>query len=310
MLGEPQILGQLKQAYQQAAHLGTIGTELQGVFQQVFSASKAVRSRTQIGVNAVSVAYAAVQLAKRIFSDFQQTRVLLIGAGETIELVAKHFKAHGVEHFTIANRRPEKAALIAEPLSGKAIALSDISTELANADIVISATASQLPILGKGLVERVSRERKHRPMLLVDLAVPRDIEPEVSALSDVYLYNVDDLQSIVQTNQTAREQAVNLAECIIEQAVYQYDRWQRSLLAVDSIKTFRTAMQKKADELLVKSLADLERGEAPEKLMKKLTHTLVNSLMHQPTTRLRKAGYDGREDLIALANHLFKQTES
>ena len=212
ILGEPQILGQIKSAYATAMQAGTVGTLLGRLFQHTFSVAKQVRTDTAIGSSPVSVAFAAVSLAKQIFDDLPQRTVMLIGAGETIELAARHLHENGIGRIIIANRTVEKAHALASNFSGYAIELAEIPAHLAEADIVISSTASPLPILGKGAVERAIKARKHRPMLMVDIAVPRDIEPEVGDLRDIYLYTVDDLQEIIQEGLKSRQEAAKQAE--------------------------------------------------------------------------------------------------
>jgi glutamyl-tRNA reductase len=233
MLGEPQILGQVKQAFTDAKNSGVIKGDFERLFQHTFSVAKRVRSETDIGANAVSVAYASVQLAKHIFSSLEKSRVLLIGAGETIELVAKHLYEQNVKSLTVANRTLARAQKIAEPLNASVLTLAQIPQHLKDADIVISSTASQLPILGKGLVQSALKERKHKPMFFVDLAVPRDVEAEVGDLDDAYLYTVDDLQQIVEKIEAKRQDAAELADEMLAQQVQQFRRWQKSQTTMD-----------------------------------------------------------------------------
>ena len=219
VLGEPQILGQLKEAYQSARQARGLGGELELLFQHTFSVAKQVRTRTGIGQNPVSVAYAAVSLASRIFDDFGRSRALLIGAGETIELVARHLREAGVREMIVANRTRERAELLAGEFNAEAISLNEIPTALERSDIVISSTAAPLPILGKGMAERALKKRRHRPIFMVDIAVPRDIEPEVGDLDDVFLYTVDDLHEVIQENRRHRQAAADQAESLIEHGV-------------------------------------------------------------------------------------------
>ena len=216
VLGEPQILGQMKDAFHAAVDVGATGKVLNRLFQHTFSVAKQVRTDTAIGANSVSVGYAGVNLAKRVFTRLAEQTVLLIGAGETIELVARHLKENGVERMIIANRSIDKAHTLANLVGCEAIALGQVPERLAQADIVVSSTASTLPILGKGAVERALAARRHKPMLILDLAVPRDVEAEVSRLQDVYLYNVDDLKSVVEHNRGLRVRAAEQAEVIID----------------------------------------------------------------------------------------------
>ena len=305
VLGEPQILGQLKQSFKAARNTGTIGTYLERTFQQSFSVAKTVRTETDIGASAVSVAYAAVTLAKRLFSKLNSLNILLIGAGETIELVAKHFDEVADMNMIVANRSRERAAKLANQYQAEMITLTEIPTHLHRADIVISSTASPLPILGKGLVEKVIKERKHQPMFMIDLAVPRDIENEVRELADVYLYDVDDLQDIIQENIKVRESAAEQAKLIISEQSEHYMSWQRSLDAVSTIKTFRNKYQSLAEKELQRSLSRLEQGEAPEALLKELSHRLTNKFLHEPTRQLNDASGQGKTDSLLIARDLF-----
>src|SRR5690606_25189185 len=232
VLGEPQILGQMKEAFAAAHKAGTTGKILNRLFQQTFAVAKEVRTDTAIGAHPVSVASATVVLAKRIFRDLGEQTVLLIGAGDTIELCARHLREHRIGHMIVANRTLERAQLIGDALGAEAISLAEMPMRLADADIVISSTASQLPILGKGAVERALKARRHRPMLLVDLAVLRDIEAEVAQLADVYLYTIDDMKEVVQENVQSRRAAAVEAEKIIETRVSDFMQWVRSLDAV------------------------------------------------------------------------------
>ena len=289
ILGEPQILGQVKQAYTSAKNTGTVNSNFERLFQQTFSVAKKVRSETEIGANAVSVAFAAVQLAKHIFSSLEKSNVLLIGAGETIELVARHLTEQNVSQITVANRTLARAQAVAEPLGADVLTLAQIPHHLHEADIVISSTASQLPILGKGLVERALRERRHKPIFLVDLAVPRDIEGEVADLNDAYLYTVDDLQQIVQQNLESRQHAAKEADKIITEYAQQYVHWQQAQASVDVIKTFRQKSEEQKEKLQLKALNQIAEGKAPEQVIIELANKLTNSLMHAPTKALKHA---------------------
>ena len=304
VLGEPQILGQMKTAYQEAGQAGTLGPLLGRLFQHVFAVAKQVRTDTAIGASPVSVAFAAVSLAKQIFGELGTHTALLIGAGETIELTARHLHENGIGRMIIANRTVERAQLLATAFNAYAIALKDIPTHLAEADIVISSTASQLPILGKGGVERALKIRKRRPMLMVDIAVPRDIEPEVAELDDVYLYTIDDLQGIVQENLKSRQAAAQQAEKIIDVQADRFIGWLRSLDAVSTIRGYRSRAEHLRDETLAKALRLLAQGKDPQGVLQFLAHTLTNKLTHDPSARLRQAGFDGRTELIRAAREL------
>jgi glutamyl-tRNA reductase len=306
ILGEPQILGQMKTAYHVANQAGTLGKTLSKLFQHTFSAAKKVRTDTAIGSSPVSVAFAAVQLAQQIFDKLSEQTALLIGAGETIELTARHLHQHGIGRIIIANRTYDKAHALAAQFNGFAIALSELHNHLAEADIVVSSTASQLPILGKGRVESAIKKRKHKPMFMVDLAVPRDIESEVAQLADVYLYTVDDLQNTVNQNMDSRRKAAEQAEEIIDTQVEHFLTWLRSQGAQQTIRDFRTQAEQLRDETLQKALAQLRNGIDAEEVIQRLAQTLTNKLIHTPCVQLRDAGATERHDLIAASREIFK----
>ena len=306
ILGEPQILGQMKTAYHVANQAGTLGKNLSKLFQHTFSAAKKVRTDTAIGSSPVSVAFAAVQLAQQIFDKLSEQTALLIGAGETIELTARHLSQHGIGRIIIANRTYDKAHALAVQFNGYAISLSELPNHLAEADIVVSSTASQLPILGKGRVESAIKKRKHKPMFMVDLAVPRDIESEVGELDDVYLYTVDDLQHTVAQNMDSRRQAAEQAEEIIDTQVEHFLSWLRSQGAQQTIRDFRYQAELTRDEMLIKALSQLNNGLPAEDVLQRLAHTLTNKLIHTPCVQLREAGANERHDLIAASREIFK----
>ncbi|MHA1568952.1 MAG: glutamyl-tRNA reductase [Alphaproteobacteria bacterium] len=306
VLGEPQILGQIKDAYQTASQAGTIGQQLNRLFQHTFSVAKQVRTDTAIGSSPVSVAFAAVNLARQIFSDLGQHTALLIGAGDTIELVARHLNEQGVKRLIVANRTVERAQLLADQFdTGEAIALAEMPARLVEADIIISSTASQLPILGKGAVERALKSRKHRPMFMVDIAVPRDIEPEVGELSDVYLYTVDDLHEVIEEGRQSREEAAQQAEEIIDTQTEHFMGWLRSLDAVDTIRSCREKAEKLRDEALDNARRQLAAGKDPEEVMNELARSLTNKILHHPTVQMNRAAFEGREDMLDSARELF-----
>jgi len=305
VLGEPQILGQLKNAFSVSQDAGRLHAELGRLFRHTFSVAKQVRTETSIGQNPVSVAYAAVSLAQHIFADLGESRAVLIGAGETIELVARHLKQAGVRSITIANRTLGRALALAQEVDGKAIEFSQIPDELINADILISSTASQLPILGKGSVEAALKKRRHAPMFMVDIAVPRDIEPQVGDLEDVYLYTVDDLTEVIEENQRSRQDAAQEAEQLIEKGAGQFMRQLRELDAVDTLTQLRSKHTQLAEEELARALRLLGQGKPAEEVMKRLAHGLTNKFLHQPSVQLRQASAEGRDDLQALAAELF-----
>jgi len=304
VLGEPQIFGQLKSAYAVASEAGTVGSEFGRMFPRVFSIAKRVRTDTAIGENPVSVAYAAVDLARHIFADLHQCHALLVGAGETIELVARHLIEAGVRNIVIANRTLGRARELAQKFGADAVLLAEIPDQLLAADIVITSTASQLPILGKGAVEQAIKARKHRPVLMVDIAVPRDIEAQVGDLRDVYLYSVDDLREIVDRNLRSRHQEARKADVIIAEGVRQYLDEVRGLAAVDLVKDYRRMAEQLRELELQRALRALARGEDPRQIVAQLARAITNKLIHAPTAGLRQASADGRQDQLAHARKL------
>ena len=306
VLGEPQILGQVKAAFQTAKAANATGRMLGKLFQHTFSVAKQVRTDTAIGSSPVSVAFAAVSLARQIFSDLSKQTALLIGAGETIELAARHLHQHGIGRIIVANRTVERAHAVAQQFDGYAIALTELANHLPEADIVVSSTASPLPVLGKGTVERALKKRRHRPVFMVDIAVPRDIEPEVGDLRDVYLYTVDDLQGVVDQGLRSRQQAAEQAMEIIDLHTEEFMAWVRSLDAVSLIQDYRARAEYTRDALVERAQRQLAAGKAPEEVVCQLAHLLTNKLLHSPSVRLRRAGREGRNELLDAANELFQ----
>lgn len=304
VLGEPQILGQLKDAYQTARRHKGLGGELERLFQHTFAVAKQVRTETGIGENPVSVAYAAVSMASHIFDDFSRSRALLVGAGETIELVARHLREAGVRELVVANRTRERAERLASEFGGTAITLNEIPEALERADIVLSSTAAPLPILGKGMVERALKKRRHRPIFMVDIAVPRDIEPQVGELSDVFLYTVDDLHEVIEENRRHRQVAADQAESLIEHGVGSWQHERRVRGAGHLIRRYREQGEGIRIEAEAQALAQLAKGEDPQRVVSRLASQLANRLMHGPTLRLREASGAERHDLIAAAEAL------
>ena len=305
VLGEPQILGQMKTAFTLAHKAGATGKMLNKMFQQTFSVAKKVRTDTAIGASAVSVAYAAVALARQIFSDLGERTVMLIGAGEMIELAVRHLSEAGIGRIIVANRTVEKAQALADDFNGQAIALMELPDRLHEADIVISSTGSQLPLIGKGMVENALKKRKHRPMFLVDIAVPRDMEPEIGNLSDVYLYTVDDLQQVVEQNMEARRDAAREAEHIIDVEVGRFMHWVRSLDAEPVIRTLREQANDVSQQELQKAIKLLNKGEEPEKVIAQLARSLTNKLTHAPSHTLRTHQFDEHLSMLDAARTLF-----
>lgn len=306
VLGEPQILGQVKTAFQTAQAAGATSRLLGRLFQHAFSVAKLVRTETSIGSSPVSVAFAAVSLARQIFSELQDQTALLIGAGETIELAARHLHQNGIGRILVANRTLERAHALASQFDGFAIALTEIPHHLPEADILIASTASPLPVLGKGTVETALKKRRHRPIFMVDLAVPRDIEPEVAELDDVYLYTVDDLEAVIEDSRRSRLEAAGQAEEIIEYHTSEFLSWLRSLDAVGLIQSYRKQAEGLRDEVLARAVHLLEQGKSPREALGYLAHTLTNKLLHAPSARLRQAGRDGQVELLDAANEIFQ----
>jgi glutamyl-tRNA reductase len=305
VLGEPQILGQLKSAYAVAQEHESVGSMLNFLFQHSFKVAKKVRTETAIGENAVSIAFAAVSLSSRIFSDLGNCKALLVGAGETIDLVARHLREKGVTQLTVANRTLARAEALAKEFDARACLLSDIPDELPNADIVISSTASQLPLIGKGMVERALKQRRHKPMFMVDIAVPRDIESEVGQLSDVFLYTVDDLRSVIESNRRSREKAAVEAQGIIDEQTELFVTNVNARSAGDVIKLVRARANEIKKTEYEKAERSLASGADPVDVAKQLAHNITNKLMHSPTVALRTAHEQGEDDATKWAMRLF-----
>ncbi len=300
VLGEPQILGQVKQSYSDAKDNDAVQGTLEKLFQKTFTVAKRVRTETDIGGNAVSVAFAACTLARQIFESLHGVSVLLVGAGETIELVARHIVEQGCSSLIVANRTRERAEKFSTEFGAEVIGLEQLPEHLHRADIVISSTASPLPIIGKGMVENALKARRHQPMLLVDIAVPRDIEAEVGELNDAYLYSVDDLHSIVEKNREQRKVAAIQAEAIVSEESAAFMSWLRSLEAVDSIRQYRHHAEEIKGELLTRSLQAIASGANPEKVLAELSNKLTNKLIHAPTKAMQQAAHNGDPDKLAV----------
>ena len=305
VLGEPQILGQMKQAYKQAKAAGSMALVMDRLFQRTFGVAKQVRTDTEIGASAVSVAFAAVNLAKHIFASLDKTRVLLVGAGETIELVAKHLYENNVGHITVANRTLSRAENMANKFGADVITLAQIPEMMASADIVISSTASTLPIIGKGMVEKALTKRKHRPMFMVDLAVPRDIEEQVSDLEDVFLYTVDDLQNIISKNLDNRRKEAVLAEGIVSDQSSSFMSWLRGLNTQDTVISYRKQCLENRDQLLEKAMQQLAADKNPEAVIAELATKLTNKFMHAPTSAIQSAAQGGQLDRLVYLRDIF-----
>ncbi len=307
VLGEPQILGQMKQAERLARDAGGLGLMLNHLFQRTFAVAKEVRSSTAIGAQSVSMAAAAVRVAEKIFGPLADSQVLFVGAGEMIELCSTHFAARSPKAIAVASRTLERAQTLASRLQGHALRLAEIPEHLAEFDIVVSCTASSLPIIGLGMVERAIRARRHRPMFFVDLAVPRDVEPEVAQLDDVYVYTVDDLGQVVQAGNESRQAAVAQAEAIIEARVRDFEGWLRNRASVPVIQDLRLRGDALRAAELIRAQRRLARGEDPAAVLEQFSHALTNKFMHGPLAALRDAeGHDAaeRERLTALLRKL------
>ncbi len=311
VLGEPQILGQFKDAVRAAESAGTLGLLLNKLFQRTFSVAKVVRSETEIGANTVSMASAAVRLAERIFPSISEQSVLFIGAGEMIELTATHFAARHPRHITFANRTLDRAQHLADRLRGRTITFNDLASQLAVHDIIVSCTASTLPIIGKGLIESALRVRRHRPFLIIDLAVPRDVEAEVDALDDVFLYTVDDLGKIAREGLDLRESAVAQAEAIIETQVGDFMQWLDNRELVPTIRELRDDAERARRHEVERAMRRLVHGDDAQKVLEQLSHSLTNKFLHAPTHALSHANDDDREQLVAMLRRLYqlKRTE-
>jgi glutamyl-tRNA reductase len=305
VIGEPQILGQMKDAVRVAEESGTLGTQLHKLFQRSFSVAKEVRSTTAIGANIVSMAAAGVHLAERIFESIAEQRILFIGAGEMIELCAAHFCAQKPKQVTIANRTIERGRALAEQYGGTAIPLDELGEHLPHHDIIVSCTASPLPIIGLGMVERAVKARRHRPIFMIDLAVPRDIEEEVGDLDDVFLYTVDDLAQVVESGMESRQAAVVEAEDIIRNRVGDFLNWLQARDGVPVIRALRDSAERMRRHELEHAHKLLARGENPEKVLEQLSLRLTNKFLHAPTQALNLAEGQERASLQGAVGKLF-----
>jgi len=305
VLGEPQILGQIKLAVREAGLAGTLGRTLHQLFQRSFSVAKEVRTATEIGAHSVSMAAATVRLAAQLFEDLRQVRVLLVGAGEMIELVAAHFAKQQPLSLTVANRTLERGETLAARHAGRALRLAELPDRLHEFDVVVSCTASTLPLIGLGAVERALKQRRQRPMFMVDLAVPRDIEPEVTRLPDVYLYTVDDLSSLVQTAGGRRVAAVARAEEIVDAGVKGFEHWLEQRASVPLIRALNRQAEAWGAAELKRARQGLARGEDVDSVLQTLTHGLTAKLLHGPLAELHCADATHREQVSQTLTRLF-----
>ena len=305
VLGEPQILGQMKQAVREADAAGALGTTLHQLFQRSFAVAKEVRTSTEIGAHSISMAAAAVRLASQLFEDLAQTRVLFVGAGEMIELVATHFAARTPRHMAVANRTLERGEKLAAHFGAEAIRLTDLTERLHEFDIVVSCTASSLPLIGKGAVERALKRRKHRPVFMVDLAVPRDIEPEVAGLADVYLYTVDELATQVQTAGEKRQAAVAQAEAIVETGVQSFMHWLDQRHTVPLIQALHAQSDEWRAHELARARKLLAKGADVDEVLDALSRGLTQKLLHGTLAELGSADGEQRLQLAQTVSRLF-----
>lgn len=305
VLGEPQILGQVKDAWQQARGAGSLRTPLDRLFQQSFAVAKRVRTDTRIGAHPVSVAYAGVRLVRQVFADLDRATVLLVGAGDTIELAAKHLVNAEAKRLLIANRTLEHAQALASRVGGYALPLSELARHLPEADVIISATAAREPVLRAADVRDALKARRQRPMFLLDLAVPRDIEASVSDLANAYLYTVDDLEQVISESKASRQAAAEQAEAIIDLSVEHFMAWWRAQGQQDSLRALRRSAELAKAEALAKARERLAAGEPADAVMERLAHQLTNQLLHAPSTALRQAALDGDAATLAAAAKLF-----
>ncbi len=306
VVGEPQILGQFKQAVRAAETAGTLGLHLNKLFQRTFAVAKSVRSETDIGASTVSMASAAVHLAERIYPSIAEQAILFIGAGEMVDLCAAHFAAHHPRRLTFANRTDARAQHLADRFLGRVISLNDVPAQLALHDIVVCCTASPLPIIGKGIVESALSARKHRPMMMFDLAVPRDIEGEVGKLDDVFLYTVDDLGKIAGAGLAQRQNAVEEAEVIIENQVTEFMHWLGSRELVPTIRALRDTAERSRRNEVERALRKLNTGEDPQRVIEAMSQALTNKLIHPPTHALNHASEAERKELAAMLTRLYQ----
>ncbi len=305
ILGEPQILGQVKMAWQAARDAQSVNGMLDRLFQQTFSVAKRVRTDTRIGAHPVSVAFAAVRMAQRLFTEMDRAAVMLIGAGDTIELAARHLSDAKVKRLLVANRTLEHAQVLASQHGGVALPLHDIDRHLSEADIIISATASRAPVLNKQMIQTALKARKHKPMFLLDLAVPRDIAADVAELPDVYLYTVDDLEQVIEDNRASRREAANEAEVIIDLQVQHFVAWSQAQGNQNALKKLRSSGEQTRDALLGQAREQLANGQDPKIVLELLAHQLTNKLLHTPTAALRQAALRGDADLLRAAEKLY-----
>ena len=306
VLGESQIVGQLKESWQMAHEAGGVGKVLDRLFQHAFATGKRIRSKTRIGEHPVSVAYTTVMLAKQIFGDLASKTVVLVGAGEMVELCGRHLHDKGLSSLIIANRSVERASELAEQFSAHAVALADLPGVLHKADILISSTASQEPVIHAKAVKAALKQRRNQPMFMVDIAVPRDIHPDVGKLGNVYLYTIDDLRKVVDKNLSKRSEAAEAASVDVSESVEEFMRWLNSARAAVYLRNLHKHARMNSDELVAKALRKIRAGKDPEQVVTQLANTLAKRILHLPSTRLRQAAEVQDDELLRVANRLFE----
>jgi glutamyl-tRNA reductase len=309
VVGEPQILGQVKQTFAAASAAKTLGPILSRLFQHTLAVAKLVRSRTQIGAHPVTIAYAAVQMARHLFTDLHAQTALLIGAGDTIQLLARHLHRQGVGRLIIANRSLERAQRLARETRGFPVPLSDLPAYLQQADLIVSGTSARGYVLERPAIERAVARRRHKPVFMIDLAIPRDIDPAISALEDIYLYTVDDLRAVIAENLKIREAAAHQAEALVEDYAREFERWLESRDAGDTIRRIRLSARAHRDVVLDKARRRLASGDTPEAVMAFVADTLSNKLLHAPSHALKSASTVDQAWLLSAAQKLFELPE-
>jgi len=305
VVGEPQILGQMKGSFALATETQALGPVLSRLFQHAFAVAKVVRSQTQVGAHPVSVAYAAVQMARQIFSDLEQQTALLVGAGDTIQLIARHLRGQGIGRIVVANRSLERAERLAREVHGYAIALSDLNAYLGDADLVISSTAAREHVIGQAAMKLALKKRRRKPVFMIDLAVPRDLDPKIADLEDVYLYTLDDLRNVIAANLQLRAEGAKQAEVLVETYSRDFTRWLESRDAGHVIRRLREQARAHRDEVMIKARRKLASGVSAEEVLGFVADTLSNKLLHAPSHRLRSADSVEQAMLVNAARKLF-----
>ncbi len=309
VIGEPQILGQMKQAFAQAQGVHSLGPILSRLFQHSFAVAKQVRSSTEVGAHPVTLAYAAVQRARHIFADFRNATALLIGAGEVGALMAKHLQQQGIGRLVVANRNLQKAENLAREVRGYAISFDDLPTYLSDADLIISSTGARGHVLEKHVMERAIARRRRKPVFMLDLAVPRDLDPKIAELEDIFLYTVDDLREVIAQNLRSRSTAARQAEALVEEQAREFSQWMDARDATPTLRALRDKARAQRDEVLDKARRRLAAGASPEEVMVYVADTLSNKLLHAPSAKLRSATAVEQALLINSVHKLFDLPE-